>query len=728
MGFGEVRAELGLLDQQSLRSYLHDRFATLAPDVGMVEDRRKVLRATASGDALTAEQKLLERLRKWLRSGQLVEVLSGELRVELARAAPLGYGAVRAYGASESVTKALAELRFPSNADDLAYAVLVASRFGVGAGPSWRTAVEQALAARNPRAALALIEAQPQLQPADEQQRDRLRTQIKDIDTRLARARSLEAHDPEAALSEYQQIASYSDEQEFEEALQRCRPAAPSGARAASVAGLGRIVVVWSPSEARVGDITYRVLRGIGEAPSLAAGIPIGADAADNELADPDPPAGVPLFYSVFTVRNGRPSDAAATTATAVVITPDVTDLVLRGGEKAVEGTWRLPAGAVSVRVVRSTDGGRPVQVASGPTGFRDDGLEPEVTYLYRVQAEYRTPAGTTLLSDGVEAAGGTRARPRPVRDFVAGLEGSQLTVTWLPPARGSVEVRLFDHRPELREGDILSAVSVQSTGSGLTLEGPPGDGELRASLRSDGRQHWLVPFTVLDDLAAAGAPQRLDARLPPVRGLAAKRIGGDVVRLTWHWPGQAPEVLVGWKLGGAPGGPHDDAATFRRFTKSSYSQDGADVSLPFGEHTFLVCATAYLGGRQVYGPPTVVREGVRQRARYDVRRVGARFVGRWFFGRRRPLCLVVESLDGTAPPAVQLVGRATRAPLDPADGERIVTTQPAEEGDSLVTTEFDLARFRGARRPLILRAFPADGSLGSVELVPANPLNLEIR
>lgn len=724
-GFGEVRAELGLLDQQSLRAYLMDRFSTLTPDTAKVDTRRAALRLTASGEALTAEQKLLERLRKWLRTGQLMDVLRGEMRVDLTRALTRGYGEVRSYGASEPVAGALRVLRFPPSPDELAYAVLVASRFGGGAGPSWRTAVEQALAARNPRAALALLEAQPQLRPADEQQRDRLRTQIEDIDKRLSRARDLESGDPEAALSEYQQIASFSDEQEFEQALQRCRPAAPSGVRASVTAGQGRVVVAWSPSTARVGDITYRVLRGVGAAPSLAAGVPVGGDVSDTELADTDPPAGARVFYSVFTLRNGRPADVAATTSTAIVVTPDVSGLTLRGDEQAVEGTWRLPAGAVGAQVTRSTAGGAPRRVAGGPTGFRDDGPAPDVAYMYRVRAEYRTADGAVLLSDGVEATGGTRARPQPVREFVAGLEGSELTVSWQPPARGSVEVRLFERRPEVREGDIVSALSVQRTGSGLTLDGAAGVGELRAVLPSAGRQYWLVPFTVLDDLAIAGRPHRLDSRLPPVRGLTARRLGGDVVRLTWHWPGQAPEVLVGWKPGGAPTSPRDAEATFRRFTKSSYLQDGADVSLPFGEHTFLVCATAYLGGRQVYGPETVVREGVRRRARYDVRRVGRRFAGR---GSGRTFCLVVESLDGTAPPAVQLVARASMAPLDAADGEPVVTTRPADDGDAVVTTEFDLDRFRGGRRPLILRAFPADGSIGSVELVPANPRNLEIR
>nr|MDT0664772.1 hypothetical protein [Micromonospora sp. DSM 115978] len=283
----------------------------------------------------------------------------------------------------------------------------------------------------------------------------------------------------------------------------------------------------------------------------------------------------------VFTLRDGRPAESGATTSPAVVVTPDVSGFELRGGENTVEGTWRLPTGAARVQVTRSTAAGRPTRVHSGPTGFRDDSPEPDVAYVYRVRVEYRTAAVEVMLSSGVEAIGGTRARPQPVRDLVAGLDGSTLTASWSPPQRGSVELRVFDRRPDLREGAVVSAVSVQSTGAGLVLDGPAGSGELRASVPTDGRQYWLVPFTVLDDHAVVGTPQRLDARLPPVRGLAARRLGGDVVRLTWHWPGQAPEVLVGWKLGGAPSGPRDTEATFRRFTKSSYLQDGADVSLP---------------------------------------------------------------------------------------------------------------------------------------------------
>jgi hypothetical protein len=724
--YREVREALGLLDQPSLRGYLVARLGSLSPADADLERRRLALRTTASGETLTAEQKIIERLRRWIRAGELTDVLRAELRADLARRAQLGFAATRAFAAEPSVAGQLATLGLPADADELAYAAVVAARSDGDrpASASWQTAFEEALARRDPRGALAALETQAQLLPAQEQQRDRLRAQLREIDDRLATARALESRDPEAALAVYEQVAKVSDEPEVEQAFRRCRPAAPSTVQA--TAANDRVVVRWSPSDARIGTITYRILRAAGRRPTWADGTEVAAGVAETEVIDVGPPGGQPLHYAVFTLRDNNPSASPAVTGGALVMAPDVTALEVRGGEGVLEGSWRLAEGASAARVTRTRPGGRPEPVAAGPTGFRDEAVDADVRYLYEVRAEYRLADGSAIHSRGVTATGRTHARPAPVRDLVVTLEDSTVSATWTPPARGTVELRLCDRAPGQDDGAVVSLLSLRSLGARLVGDGPLTPGELRAAVPAAGRTQWLVPLTVVEDTAVVGTARRLDARLSPVRNLAARRLGGNLVRLTWHWPGLAAEVLVGWKAGAPPSGPNDPDASFRRFTRALYEQDGADIALPAGDHTFLVCATAYVAGRQVYGPPAVVREGVRRRARYDVRPVGRRQALRGRLGRT--YVLTVESLDGTSPPGVQLVARSRLVPLDPADGDLVVTITGGAEPTGRVEREFDLDRFRDAQRPLLLRAFPAGEAPGAIELEAADPRNLEIR
>ncbi|WP_322752790.1 hypothetical protein [Frankia sp. Cas3] len=719
--WSELRGALGLLDQATLRSYLLARFPALAVTPAQLADRKTALSKTASGEALTAETTVLGRVKTWQREDQLVGQLRAELVGQLTEAMAFGQAAVQTLIRSSDVAGHLRELDLPDNPDDLAYAIVCVVRFApTSSVASWRIAYEGCLAARDLRGALALLDAQPHLQPGDDKQRDHLRHQVAEIDERLAHARALEDSDPEAAVGEYQQIAKISHEPDVDEAVRRCRPAPPR--QVGATVHEGRVLVRWSPGDAKIGTITYRVLRGVGSPPSWAAGTPMAEDVAETEAVDADPPAGQRLFYTVYTLRDGNPSAEGACTDQGVVILREVTGLEIRGGEGLVEGLWRLPDGAHSARVTRSNDGAAATRITAGSTSFRDVDVRPDLAYEYRVAAEYRLPDGEVRASDGRSGFARTQSRPDPVRDLAVGQDGETLVVSWTPPARGTVQVRVFDRRPDLRPGSVVATTSLRSAGNELTSVLSSGPGELHAAVPSDGRQYWLLPLTVLDDLIAVGQACEMDTRLPPVLGLRAVRLG-PTVRLTWQWPKGAPEVVVGWKRGGAPTGLDDSGATYRRYTLATYAQRGVEVPLASGNHTFIVCAAAHASGTPVYGPPAVVQERVRGRARYDVQPLGRRIGAR---GSRR-YRLIVESVDGSSLPPVRLVARSRLAPLDASDGDRVADAVAAADGAARIEQEFDLDQFRNTPRPIVLRVFPAEAGIGTVELVPADPRNLEI-
>jgi hypothetical protein len=731
--WSEVRSALGVFGHASLLAFLlaappappgaqPARPLGLSPTADVLRRRKNEIHSRAKGAELTAESKVVAQVEKWAAAGQLVAVVAAELVTDLRRAAPLGSRAIRATLERAALRTGLDQLGLPASPDDLVYAVLCEQRYGAGpAAPSWREEYESARRAGDARAALRMLSARDGLGPDDTRARAALTAAVAAIDKDLARAAALRGRDPEAAAEIFARLARDGDAT-ARDGLRGCPPP-PPGRASARPDGDG-VVVSWAPSDARVGPVTYRVVRGTGAAGSWAGGARIADETEDTEVVDTDPPAGQPLTYVVYATRHGTPSrDGAA--AAPVTILPDPTELTLIGGEGCIDGRWRLPAGARAAQVTRwpadragaRGDAGTPV--ASGGRDFHDTAVVPGTLYVYRVRAGYPAGDGSYRFSDGVCSRLRTTIRPSGVGDLAVSADGDELALSWSPPPVGRVEIRLLTEAPPHRPGQVVGLAELDRHGRRLPCrEASAGRG--RVTVRSDGREYWLVPVTVHEEQAALGTAVWVDPRLPSVRDLRAVRMGTSV-RLSWIWPAGAAEVAVAVRRGPPSGGAATGRDAARRIvTQAEFESRGVEFALPPGEHWFTARATALVDGKRLSGPPATARERGVGRAFYEVRRAGSRRSGRFQLS-------VVADERGCRLPDIVLVGRPRVAPLEAADGQEVARFHlDGDDADpSRLVREFSLER---ARLPLILRAFPVDCPGDAVELVPRDPTQLSVR
>lgn len=623
---------------------------------------RKVL-----GKARTAEDGLLAFLKERNRSGGPVAVLRYEVLDTVTRAALSSYD--QAVRAAHGLARRLAAVGLPDDPAAVAYAVWCRERLGTQQPevPAWETAADAAIADRNPRAALVLLE-RPDLSPARKTLAAQLRTQVEKLDAQLAGARALERRDPEAAAQRYLDVLRSVNDEEARTGLDRCPPGPCTAVTAARVAD--GVLVTWNPSPARAGRIAYRVVRTTGRPPIGAEdGLTVADGTTSRRLVDPDPPTGTDVHYGVVTQRDGHAAGGEIAVAAPVRLLGEVGSAALVADPDAIRGRWQAPPGAVGVEVTRSGPG-RPHRVPDvSPTGFRDPDAETGVDHAYTVRAVYPGAGGERMRSDGVVLYGRREPLPRAVSGFaVRQEEDGSLVLTWAPPPAGAVEIRMTETVPAT--GDPVVPVEDLEVRAVLDVRsGSPAAGRVRVTLPGRVRTCWLVPVTVLGKLAAPGAAVRVDRALPGVRRLKAEHLG-RVVRLSWEWPGEVHEVLLLHRPGPALTGADDAAATRRLVTRSAYDSDGVrveDVDAD-GDHWVGVVPTTVEQGRRAYGAMQAVRVAGRREATYSVRR-------RSRFAR---LDYVVDvTWDHPDPlPELQIVVRDKLRPRRPGDGRTVARVE----------------------------------------------------
>jgi hypothetical protein len=704
-GWTEILGHLTLLAPPgaplSLWEYLEGVPGCDPPDApGVALTKRAQDLRTGRGKQRTAEEGLLAWLKERNASGGPAAALRHEVLDAVARAALAGYP--DAEGAARRLQRRLAGVGLPGNPEAVAYAVWCRERLGGQQPevPAWEAAADAAIADRNPRVALVLLD-RPDLSPARKKLATQVRTQVEKLDAQLAEARALERKDPEAAAQRYLDVLRSVNDEEARSGLDRCPPAPGTALTAVCVAD--GVLVTWNPSPARAGRITYRVVRTTGRPPIGADdGSTVADGTTSTRLVDPDPPIGAEVHYGVVTQRDGRPAGEIAVSAPLRLL-GEVRSAALVADPDAIRGRWRAPPGAAGVEVTRSRGGRRQGVPDVTTTGFRDPDAETGVEHEYTVRVLYPGPGGKRLHSDGVVLRGRREPLPCAVSSFtVRQEEDGSLVLTWSPPPTGAVEIRMTETAPatadpvvRVEDLEVRTVLDVRS--------GSPAAGRVRVALPGRVRTCWLVPVTVLGPLAAPGAAVRVDRALPGVRQLRAENLG-RVVRLSWEWPAEVHEVLLLHRPGSPPTGADDAAATRRLVTRSAYDSDGVRIENVNADHWFAVVPTTAERGRRSYGAIQTARAAGRREATYSIRR-------RSRFAR---LDRVVDvTWDHPDPlPELQIVVRDNLRPRRPGDGRTIAVV---EAGPAPRRVELQLPSDVG--RPF-LNVFSADPS---VVVVPAS-------
>lgn len=575
-----------------------------------------------------------------------------------------------------------------------------------GAAAGLRQRIEKTLSAGGLRAAQREAAGLPAGEP--------LRAQIAAADGKVA-SLSREADEElarghtelaAARLAEALRIAS--DDEALAERLTALPPPAPRHADAHLDSD--HILVTWAPSPALAGRVRYRVRRGTGRPPrSPAEGTALATMDGQHEAIDAGAPVGTDVFYSVFADRGGEACSPAASTE-AVVRVPDVTGIAVTVAETSVAVSWRLPAGADAVQVVRAT--GREPQgpddgigVPASLTGFTDTGLHTGTEYFFRVTVSYLGASGRRRRSAGVVVPAVPAPEPEAVTDLEVSVTGDGTAVaTWTPPRYGQVRLVVSSAEPPWRPGAAIPPAEAAGLreAAGAPRRGTGGRDSM--TLRLPAGRHYLCALTWQGSAVVAG--NNAEAVLvEPVRRLTAER-AHDSARLAWEWPDGAADAVIRW------------AGTQRRCSWRAYRDEGgATVTIGPAETRIEVRAVYPHPGGPLTAPAvwtTVPARGVA--VHYRIRRGGLRH------RRHRTVEFVPER--AVRLPAIVVVRTEGRyAPDDPAGGETLARVEPQDvtpEQHATVTVE--VSRGRGWLACFVAPDLPDDSGAAGVSGNPGAP------
>ncbi|GGU59190.1 hypothetical protein [Lentzea flava] len=397
------------------------------------------------------------------------------------------------------------------------------------------------------REAQRLLDALPSGDCAEQRaQLDEALRRVADLVTRAEDA--LRQGDGELAAGLFAAAAEVARDDDGLEARLAEIPPPPPGEVTAGVDG-DRVVVRWTPSQARTPGVRYRVVRSDGTpAVSSTAGTGVTETQA-NEAVDELPPPATPLHYTVFASRGETWSVGAS--APVLEVTPEVRDVVLSADEGVVSGTWQAHPDATEVIVTRADRTGsaeRRIRVAAAT--FTDTDVVSGETYDYTFRAVFLSRTGERRMSPPVVVSARPDAKPVAVTDLVHEVRHEHgkavLVVAWRPPPSGVVELRTSQSAPPWPVGSLVSRAEAQAFGQPAGGIAAPGDdGRVRQALSVRSGRLTVTAVTVSGDHAAIGETVT-QSLVAPVTGVKAERFG-DLVRVRWVWPDGATAVRVRW-------------------------------------------------------------------------------------------------------------------------------------------------------------------------------------
>lgn len=376
----------------------------------------------------------------------------------------------------------------------------------------------------------------------------------------------------EEAIDKYEEaLALCADFEQARQAMASCPPPAPADLRV-EVTSTG-LRLIWSEVKAR-GSISYRVVR---KAHGLPNNVADGARVGEGQtprLDDIEVESGTPWYYAVYTLRGGITSRTSAGSGPHLV-TSDVKNLTVRGGNREVILSWERPKGCKRVEVWRKNDvvpsrpGDGSRVIVSGDSAH-DTGLVNGKTYGYRTFAVFDDPKspGKEINTLGIGSSAFPVMPPDPVTDLKCALQGKTVVLNWTPIAGASVQIRQTTAAPNSHSGLIIPLDQADRLG---ILVAASSTGNAHSTVTAQGRLYF-IPLTVAGGIAVVGNVAALTT-IEDVMNLKAQAVGRDIV-LTWEWPAGIDEAIACFAHDGYPTDAINGHSTRVRIARQEYNRN----------------------------------------------------------------------------------------------------------------------------------------------------------
>ncbi|MGH2517415.1 MAG: hypothetical protein ACRDHP_17335, partial [Ktedonobacterales bacterium] len=552
-------------------------------------------------------------------------------------------------------------------------------------------------------AAQEIIKSFAHIPPQWESDAQRVANGISHAERLVADAKRVAGSDPLGAEQMLDEALSTCADLEAALELRRQLPPAPPTDLQVSVDNQG-ISLSWTPSPSR--NVRYVIVRKEGSKPVSSHDGERIAVAAATHWRDDSPPAARPVWYAVYAEREETMSTSAVHSKRAVLFIPDVSEPRRNVTDKCITLSWRVPAHASAILVVRregtaprGSDDGKRYELGRTER-FEDRDVQNGTPYFYRVYCEYLDAAYVTHHSEGLVLDAIPAPPPREVPALTArgsqGLLNHTVNLIVASPAQGDLRVYRSDEAPHI---PVSTTVPVQALRTVFGRTGRPVS-EMRDTLFA-ATCAFYTPVILFHDTAFLGQPCEYSYG-PPLINVRAETTE-QTIRVRWKWTYGCNDAEVYCTLRGASATkPHV------RYVPRVESTD-ADPCVEFpamsrGAYDISVRARYLLGDHPVFSDPEYMTAHLSGPL---VIRYAARAQNRVFGGKQYQIVLSAsEPLPHDPPPCI-VVRSEERVPAHPGDGEPvpISAAQRREDGTWILPLDGFIPR-----PTTTLAVFPAAG------------------
>lgn len=525
----------------------------------------------------------------------------------------------------------------------------------------------------------------------------------------------------EDVIDQYQAILRRcSDLKAAQDALAKSPPL-PAAALNATMSD-GRIVsLAWKSSTSK--NVAYTVVRKANTRPiSAADGEVIAQKVSGTVYDDATPPVGKPVYYAVYTNREGVLATTGTILAQPVIVTAPVTNVRVQVSSGQIYLQWDAPDNVSEIRIYRSES--RPRSAADGKqiaaldrTQAVDRGLANGKLYYYTLIPVFVSHGELPeMIGSSVTVEATPDEPPKPITEVHKEIKEirpgeREIHMTWDAPLKGEVVVLQSDTKLSLSMGQLIPQDKVTVYGKSLPARNnhltvrPPNNAQVYLTLLVLFQKQAYVGVTIayvnLEDVA----------KLTFVREQNA-------FRLKWDWVASSHKCIVTYRYDNYPTAHNQQGSVRQEITKAQYDQAGGfRINSPEKRNHYIV-VYAVIGE----GDQQVIASGLSISARtcivvedlirvdYEVRRIGR------LLGRRGRLTLVLNVNGIGTLPAMQLRSKQDVQPTSKTEGEVILQIEAMElandpvKKNSAVSLHYDLSAFERDRR--LVRLFLEDDNL----------------
>lgn len=505
---------------------------------------------------------------------------------------------------------------------------------------------------------------------------NRIEIQIQEAEIKLAKARTLEKNGQDP-VEIYQNILWIcKDCQPAQEALAKTPPN-PASDLTARV-GNKMVSLTWKVSTSK--NVNYTIVRKYQSRPISNRDGEELATVAGNTFDDIKLTVGLPVFYAVYTNREGVLAIHPAELSVPIMLIDEVKNLVARTGNKQVNLGWQPPDNISQVEVYRSTKPsnspktGERIELLDKTQGI-DRNLENGQKYYYTIYCLFKEHTGKLVSSHGVSVEAIPEEPPEHINelkiDVLRSTPTRELRLSWKPTKKGNVAVLLSSRNPGLSLEDVIPQGALSEYGKLLTGT----QEEVKVTIQDKGVVYF-TPVVLLQQTAYIGKTIEY-VNVDDVSNLKVQKQKNEL-QIRWDWPSSCKKVILSYSDQGFPDSHTDNNAVHLEITEAQYKIRGYYSLKSTSQKDYFIVVHAVLKqDRQ-----EVVASGTSDSARTRVSLSSLMVIKyqilrkRALFGKSKPILTIETDGSGELPKLV-LVRKLGGIPLKKNDGEVALTIAP---------------------------------------------------